>query len=464
MTTGFEIPALARPAFFDGQRLTAADLTAVQAFHEAHRWLHNRALHGWGIVVGYAVAGTRGEREVRVDPGFALDARGREVLLASGRTEPVPAVADAARYHLTVSYAEDPAAETREGVCGTRGAVRLSETPEVRWIDADDPNGVRRGLDLVLATVEIENCQLAAPVSAAERRDALPASQPWVAAGRTAPGATEWRLWPAGTPLGVATTVPTSSGGFQSVPRYYASLAGDRVLGQGAAARVLDGHVEVADTGAEGFELRVILPAGVTGSDLATDTVTAAQMLTVVDRLASLYRTQGFSVALQRQVIVAANHLDLDRLAFRVGGTLRIPVELRKVVVTVEFLFGLPGIAARYGTTVDVLRAANGLTSDVILPGEELIVPRGTLTHVLGFEDDLWPVLQAIATTRGTDVPTLMAANGFTPAGLFLGVDDRLVVPPVATPLNPADVLTDTLPGRLRDELGWHVVWVGVEG
>ena len=52
MVSDAEIPILERPAFFSGQRLTAADLDTVQTFHRELRWLHNRSLHSWGIAFG----------------------------------------------------------------------------------------------------------------------------------------------------------------------------------------------------------------------------------------------------------------------------------------------------------------------------------------------------------------------------------------------------------------------------
>jgi hypothetical protein len=353
-------------------------------------------------------------------------------------------------------------------VCGTRGAVRRPDTPSVRWRDADDPGSFERGIDIVLATIKVRNCQLAAPVSTAERRDALPATQPYVAAGETESGRTEWRLWPETNPLGVATRVSTTSAGFQNVPRYQAHVVGERVLPDG---RVVDGYVQVAEPSAEGFELRMILPTGVTGSSVRTHTISRAEIGVVIDRLADHYKTSplplpslGGPVEVERRILLAANHLDPNHLAFSVGQQLRIPIELQKVTVTIEFLFGLPGIAARYGTTVDVIKAANNLTSDFVLPGEDILVPRRTITYVIDFEDDLRPVLQTIATHYGTDVPTLMAANSFTPTTLFLEQGQTLVVPPAATPLNPGDLLTDALAIQLGEQLGWHVVWIGVEG
>jgi len=37
------IPILLRSSFFDGQRLTAQDLSVTQSFHREMRWLHNGA-------------------------------------------------------------------------------------------------------------------------------------------------------------------------------------------------------------------------------------------------------------------------------------------------------------------------------------------------------------------------------------------------------------------------------------
>ena len=53
------IPTIERPVFFDGQRLTSEDLGEAFAYERELRWLHNRSLHGWGIVLGYAVTGAR---------------------------------------------------------------------------------------------------------------------------------------------------------------------------------------------------------------------------------------------------------------------------------------------------------------------------------------------------------------------------------------------------------------------
>ena len=273
------LPEIERPAFFDGQRLTAADLAQAQAYARDLRWLHNRSLHGWGIVAGLAADGDRGAKSVTVHAGYALDCAGRDLVLAEPVVLEVPAAAGPATYVLTISYAEDAAlaAEDRDGVCGTRGAVRLVDAPLVRWQDplTADPEGeIRPGLDLVLATASVAACKLAAPLAPGDRRE-LPRPSPYVAGGTTPVGATEWRLWPnAARAAGVTTTVDTSAAGFGGVPIYQARVGGERMSGDGPAwapaPAAFDGPASVASPAATGFELRVLLPASTEHTPLHT--------------------------------------------------------------------------------------------------------------------------------------------------------------------------------------------------
>ena len=73
---------LERSRFFDGQRLFASDLQAVEAFGREMRWLHNQSLHQPGIGSGFAVSGSKGDREVVIQPGYAIDAEGRDTYWA----------------------------------------------------------------------------------------------------------------------------------------------------------------------------------------------------------------------------------------------------------------------------------------------------------------------------------------------------------------------------------------------
>lgn len=281
-----------RQTFFDGQRLFAADMQAIEGFNREMRWLHNRSLHQPGIGNGLAVSGTKGDREVIVGPGYSIDDIGHEIVLTSSRTIPVPPVAgnpdgSAKRFVLTMQYPDDEdleEVETREGICETRGAVRLREEPIFCWV-ALHPDGtpvkdqaeIVRGAHLVLAEIAVRNCKLDDDIGIAPRRDARPPKQPYIACGVELP--TVWELWVpwedggdgdapdvsgafhvAG---GLRARIDTTAAGFLTTPRYVARIDGERVItrehdGQ-STTFVVDGLLSVVDAGAAGFEAQVVV-------------------------------------------------------------------------------------------------------------------------------------------------------------------------------------------------------------
>lgn len=271
MTAPATIPDLSRPEFFDGQRLDAEDLNAIYDYHRELRWLHNRSLHGWGVATGLVVTGEKRGSTVTVAPGYALDCNGHDIVLAESQTLVVPSVVGAPAggpqtYYLTASWVEDEAlspSESRDGVCGGGGAVRRPEQARIRFQDpanvAASPNAFRRGIDIVLATVRVEDCALAAAPSVAERRDAKPASRPTVAAGVTVAGATSWAFYPsqAGA-LGVRTLVDTSAAGFTRTPAYSAQVVGNRRLT--SSGPTLDGFPQIVNPSPASFILQLEMP------------------------------------------------------------------------------------------------------------------------------------------------------------------------------------------------------------
>ena len=276
--SGTSVSQLYRPAFFDGQRLTAADLGAVHAFHREMRWLHSRSLHTWGIALGFMVSGARDDRTVTVEPGYALDCIGRDLLQAEALTLPVPPLAgngdDPVVRYLTASYAEDAElapSDARAGVCEGFGAVRRREAPRLRWQDPADSEAeskFRPGVDVILASASIKNCRLTQAVSLAERREARPSDQPYIAAGQTPEGSTSWNVWSQNKQdLGVETLVNTSGAKFSSTPRYQANVVGDRVLKAptvyGTGGQFLDGFIQIWDPTPVSFRLRMTMPLSV---------------------------------------------------------------------------------------------------------------------------------------------------------------------------------------------------------
>ncbi len=70
--------------YFDGRLVTAADFRAAQNYQREKLWLHNRMLHGYGIVAGLEVAmqaSADGVAQIEIAPGYALDGYGRELIV-----------------------------------------------------------------------------------------------------------------------------------------------------------------------------------------------------------------------------------------------------------------------------------------------------------------------------------------------------------------------------------------------
>jgi hypothetical protein len=244
------------------------------------RWLHNQSLHQPGIGRGLAVTGRRDEREVRVGTGYALDARGREIVLTREKVEQVPPVASetdgqSVFFDLAISYPDDAlleVSETREGICLPRGVVRLREEPVLCWIrlrrDAADRlapvdsklrQEVQDGLRIVLARVEVLDCRLRQDVSLAERRSARPARQPYIACGSQG---VDWQEVSIGErAFSLTATVDTSAAGFLTTPCYSLRLDGERVVmaGDQVVFWVFDNTPNVLASTPTQFQFNVLL-------------------------------------------------------------------------------------------------------------------------------------------------------------------------------------------------------------
>ena len=128
-----------RVRFFTGKLLDADDLRQEQEYVNQKRYLHNRALHGLGVVSGLTVSLSGGSSapSVRVEPGLALDRCGREVLLTSALA--VSVAGDKSPRYVVIDYCEhetDPAPLVSGGVAYTR----IEEGARV-WIAGEDTIG-----------------------------------------------------------------------------------------------------------------------------------------------------------------------------------------------------------------------------------------------------------------------------------------------------------------------------------
>lgn len=276
-----------RRSFFNGQRLFASDLQGVEEFDRQMRWLHNQSLHQPGIGAGFATAGNKGDREVSIQPGYAIDSAGREIVLTDAVAQAVPPVAGddfggPVFFDLTVSYPDQRAlnvAETRDGVCGApAGAIRLRETPVFCWVRLGpapdrlpkDPtlrDAVASGTQLRLARAQVLNCKLYQPLSLAQRRNARPAAQPYVASGTGEK--LEWNLpdsagGSSGFGLQLVATIDTTRAGFRTTPCYSAQVLGSREFSfdvEGTkVARLIDGFALLLAASRAGFEFSILVP------------------------------------------------------------------------------------------------------------------------------------------------------------------------------------------------------------
>lgn len=316
--------SLERIQFFNGERLFASDLQALEAFSREMRWLHNQSLHQAGVGSGFQVTGEKGDRQVTISPGYAIDSCGREIVLTEPQVLSIPPVADdgsgrPAFYDLIVSYPDDSEltpSETRQGSCDVpAGVVKLREAPVFCWaelnsdlsshqpVDQRMKDGIRKALYIVLAQIQIFNCQLKQPVSTMLRRNARAPKQPRIAcgmpvtltwsasnlgAGSTAPGVSV--VVPFGTTM-FTSHVDTSSGGFQSKPNYTARLVGPRtftfVPAAGGASQpfVMDALVSVPNDvklTKSGFTIQIFpVIASANGAPSASDIQKAVNQWTV---------------------------------------------------------------------------------------------------------------------------------------------------------------------------------------
>jgi len=292
---------LERVQFFNGERLVASDLQTLEEFQREIRWLHNRSLHQPGVASGFAVAGAKGDRQVTVQPGYAIDASGREIVLTQPDVEAVPPVADdgagnPVTFYLTVSYpATLVEAQSQQPDCPADppGAVRLSEVPVFCWVRLNSPASadlltqVDSGQRILLATAQVLNCQLYQPISVAQRKNAKPGVHPYIFSATVGLPWVQDQVTFQATPFGVQllTVVPagqtgtppfvdTTAGGFLTAPCYFVNLTGNRSIpidNKGDLATI-EPLLSIAappapKTLANGFQLSLMIPSVLLGGE-----------------------------------------------------------------------------------------------------------------------------------------------------------------------------------------------------
>jgi hypothetical protein len=153
-------------------------------------------------------------------------------------------------------------------------------------------------LRLRLARAQVLNCQLDQPLSLAQRRNAKPAEQPYVACGSAV--RPRWKLPSgadsAGFGLQLVAAIDTTTAGFRTPPCYSAHLLGGREftfsVGDKIVKRVLDGFVLIIAPSESGFEFSLFVPDSLltkvpeqaSDPDPRKDATFSEQLLTQIDK------------------------------------------------------------------------------------------------------------------------------------------------------------------------------------
>jgi len=140
-----------RLKYFTHQFLREQDFEAEQHYHIAMRRLHNRSVHGWGVVEGLAVR-KRGENEVTIEAGMAIDGEGREIILTTPITRDLSSFERNSHTYITIAYGESWDDSDRYSSGGIEGYTRITESP---LISEKKKEPARDGSVVTLARVRI---------------------------------------------------------------------------------------------------------------------------------------------------------------------------------------------------------------------------------------------------------------------------------------------------------------------
>jgi hypothetical protein len=226
MAKGLEIP-FDRVTWRDGQLLTANDMQSDQTRNSRLWQLHTRYLHDtWGIAIGFNVYADNGDSALQVGPGYAVDEQGRPLVSSETTAITVPLTPTSPYQVLVMNYQHDAAFRGRAGLgrlCLGGDAAVLQESPVFTWKSMDQ---VHLGADVPLITVQVANGQIQS-TDTRVRRYVQKLMRPYIAAGQTDQGSTQWTpnsntgvqgfaLYQAG--------IDTTDSGFNNIPFYFPEL------------------------------------------------------------------------------------------------------------------------------------------------------------------------------------------------------------------------------------------------
>jgi hypothetical protein len=129
-----------RVRYFDGILLSTTDLQAEQQYLREKQKMHNRCLHGFGVVCGLDVSIFKGV--IRISPGLALSCTGDEITLDERVEAPLPQTKNNA--YLTIRYQERDTDPVPAPTGGSVENSRIEETYEISFEEHDPCHGHTR--------------------------------------------------------------------------------------------------------------------------------------------------------------------------------------------------------------------------------------------------------------------------------------------------------------------------------
>lgn len=139
-----------RNRYFSGKYMAPRDFAADPDHLLGRHRLHNRLLHGWGIVTGLRVRRHTRPDCVRVRAGIAVDSLGREILLHRAETIELAPTDDEREFFICLAYTERlieyvPVLYHDDGCRpGKSEANRVREVATVRVLTAEEFHRHRR--------------------------------------------------------------------------------------------------------------------------------------------------------------------------------------------------------------------------------------------------------------------------------------------------------------------------------
>ncbi len=139
--------------YFTHQFLREQDFKDEQDYHVEMRRRHNRLFHSWGIVEGLEVH-RKGEHEITINPGIAIDGQGREIVLLSSVTRDLSSFNRDTHTFVTIGYRESWEESDHHTAGGVEGYTRVTESPDISEKKHQPPTD---GSVVVLARVHLND-------------------------------------------------------------------------------------------------------------------------------------------------------------------------------------------------------------------------------------------------------------------------------------------------------------------